>query len=336
MTSPFRPRPTMDPADPASLVRSPSPLLSTPSMVTVDTFQTAEEAQSSSRRSSHETIQVPRILTPDTVSIASEASPLQPARALLPPHPRHLSSFTHTLTNIANMLIGIGILALPKALEMTGWVPGFLLMVSVCDATVYTANLLSRCMDAPISGEEGGRGKRAMTYSDVGRRAFGPAGETFVGLVVGLDLIVVSITYLILCLDSIGQLWPEVRGKVGLHVVVGVAVAPLTFLGNMRWLSYVGVFGGFESSADEEEKETFSDSAPTRKQDSCRSPSYWSLWSLWSPSACSINRLGTPSRLAPFSTLLQLTLSPTMFSETYHSLSESSWPRWLVTLFYQP
>ncbi|KAI9020325.1 transmembrane amino acid transporter protein-domain-containing protein [Hyaloraphidium curvatum] len=172
-----------------------------------------------------------RTLSPpsDEESVGSEATP---------PSSPHLSSFGHTVANTSNMLVGIGILALPRAIAQVGWIPGATTLLAVCFATVRTAGMLAACMDA-----EAGDGTRIMTYADVGRAAFGRWGEVAVGCVVALDLLVVSVTYLIVCADSVASLLPSAAGSLWLYVVIGVVVAPLTFVGSMRYLSYVAAFG---------------------------------------------------------------------------------------------
>ena len=56
------------------------------------------------------------------------------------------SSFSETLFNAANSLVGIGLLSLPYALHLCGWF-GIVILFFFAALTCYTAKLLGRIME---------------------------------------------------------------------------------------------------------------------------------------------------------------------------------------------
>ena len=57
-----------------------------------------------------------------------------------------LSTFSETLFNATNSLVGIGLLSLPYALHLCGWL-GMAMLLFFAALTCYTAKLLGRIMD---------------------------------------------------------------------------------------------------------------------------------------------------------------------------------------------
>lgn len=98
------------------------------------------------------------------------------------------STFAQSLFNSTNILIGIGILAMPLALKVinhfvaatycvaaykrtlkcAGWVIGVSVFVFCVAITNYTAKLLAKCLDQ-LPGSQ--------TYGDIGAAAFGTRGR---------------------------------------------------------------------------------------------------------------------------------------------------------------
>ena len=77
--------------------------------------------------------------------------------------------------NIITIVMGAGVLNLPKAVAETGWL-GILFLVLMGLLSGYTSIVLARCMfEDKIGGEA-----EYPTYTDVGERAFGVFGKWFV------------------------------------------------------------------------------------------------------------------------------------------------------------
>ena len=60
------------------------------------------------------------------------------------------SSTSESIFNAVNILMGIGILSLPYALKLTGWIIGITLMVLFALATRYTAITVKKCLDVDV------------------------------------------------------------------------------------------------------------------------------------------------------------------------------------------
>jgi len=77
--------------------------------------------------------------------------------------------------NIITIVMGAGVLNLPKAVAETGWL-GVLFLVLMGVLSAYTSVILAKCMyEGKMEGEPD-----FPTYTDVGERAFGAFGKWFV------------------------------------------------------------------------------------------------------------------------------------------------------------
>ena len=86
------------------------------------------------------------------------------------------STVPMTIFNSTNVMIGVGILALPLAVHYSGWVIGLIMLVGVAVATEYTAKLLARCLDTNTA---------STTYGDVAFLALGATGRSVVEIKIG-------------------------------------------------------------------------------------------------------------------------------------------------------
>lgn len=95
------------------------------------------------------------------------------------------SSFVQSVFNAVNVLVGVGILALPLSLRLAGWLYGSLIFAFCCFATNYTAKVIIKCLNVnkPDSGG---------TYGDMGQVAFGDKGRTLISTVFVIELITIG------------------------------------------------------------------------------------------------------------------------------------------------
>lgn len=93
------------------------------------------------------------------------------------------STFLQSIFNAVNVLIGVGILALPLAFRLAGWIFGFIILIFCCLATNYTAKILVKCLDTQHG---------ASSYGDIGAIAFGHRGRAFIGGVFIVELVTVG------------------------------------------------------------------------------------------------------------------------------------------------
>jgi len=90
------------------------------------------------------------------------------------------STLPQTVCNSVNTLIGVGILALPLAMNYSGWVLGLLFFVFAALTTCYTAKLLAKCADVDGS---------LITFADLAFVSFGPWARVGVSILFILELL---------------------------------------------------------------------------------------------------------------------------------------------------
>lgn len=142
------------------------------------------------------------------------------------------STVPQTIFNCINALIGIGLLALSRALVHSGLLFGSLfILYSVC-ITYWTATLLSDCMDTDPS---------LCTYADIGYKAFGPKARLFVSLLFTVELLGVGVSLTVLFADSLHALFPEIS-LVQFKLIAFFVLTPFSFF-PLRILSHISLIG---------------------------------------------------------------------------------------------
>ncbi|PHZ15739.1 uncharacterized protein RHIMIDRAFT_224050 [Rhizopus microsporus ATCC 52813] len=149
-----------------------------------------------------------------------------------PPTVTKKSSFTQSIFNSINILIGIGILALPLGFKCAGWAVGLTVFVFCCGLTNYTAKLLQECLD--IDPE-------SRTYGDMGALAFGLRGRLWVTALFITELITSSVALVVLLGDGIDSLFPGFDLKTT-RLISFFILTPMLFL-PIRHLSYTSLLG---------------------------------------------------------------------------------------------
>ncbi|KAL3844664.1 hypothetical protein ACJIZ3_002067 [Penstemon smallii] len=152
------------------------------------------------------------------------------------------TSFFKTCFNGLNALSGVGILSIPFALSSGGWL-SLVLFFLIAGSTFYTALLIQRCMDMDPS---------IRSYPDIGYRAFGSSGRTFVSIAMNVELYLVATGFLILEGDNLNNLLPNmdlqigglvITGRQSFILIVGLIMLPTVLLNNMSILSYISATG---------------------------------------------------------------------------------------------
>lgn len=109
------------------------------------------------------------------------------------PHVNANSSFAHSVINMVGMLIGLGQLSTPYALQNGGWASAFLL-VGLGVACAYTSHLLGKCL----------KGKaKSRNYSDIGNHAFGAKGRVIATTFIYLEIFMALVSYTISLSDNL-------------------------------------------------------------------------------------------------------------------------------------
>lgn len=146
------------------------------------------------------------------------------------------STAPQTVFNSINVLIGVGLLALPVGIMKAGWVIGIPLLVACGLTTFWTATLLSKSMDTDST---------IMTYADLGYAAYGAGAKLAISALFSIDLLGAGVSLNVLMSDSLYALlatpdngWTKTKFKILCFFVL----TPFTFL-PLPILSIFSLFG---------------------------------------------------------------------------------------------
>ncbi|KAI8054120.1 transmembrane amino acid transporter protein-domain-containing protein [Syncephalis plumigaleata] len=146
------------------------------------------------------------------------------------------SSFSQSVFNAVNVLMGIAVLSLPLAFRITGWLLGLCMLLLFALITRYTAGLIKNCLDS---------NRDLTTYADIGYAAFGAIGRRILTLILVLELVAVSVAVVIVLSDSLVAIEPALAQTSIPHLpklLAWLILTPTTWLA-LRWLAYGSVLG---------------------------------------------------------------------------------------------
>ncbi|KAL7789837.1 transmembrane amino acid transporter domain-containing protein [Trichoderma ceciliae] len=147
------------------------------------------------------------------------------------------STLPQSIFNSINAIIGVGLLSLPMAFKMSGWILGLGILTLTAGVTAHTAKLLAKCMEYDAS---------LITYSDLAYVSFGTRARIIVSALFTVELIAACVALVILFSDSLALLLPGVAG-VNFWKCVCAAVTLVLNAMPLRWLSYTSVIGIFST-----------------------------------------------------------------------------------------
>lgn len=142
------------------------------------------------------------------------------------------STLPQTIFNSVNVLIGVGLLALPLALQYSGWVIGLIFLLFAAVTTAYTAKILAKCLDVDSS---------LITFADLAYVSFGANARIATSILFSLELLATCVALVVLFADSLDALIPGLD-PISWKVVCGVLLIPLAFM-PLRALSFTSVLG---------------------------------------------------------------------------------------------
>ena len=142
------------------------------------------------------------------------------------------STVPMTIFNSTNVLIGVGILALPLAVRYSGWILGLTMLTLAALVTAYTARILAKCLDTNTA---------STTYGDIAFLAFDTWGRGMVEFLFIVELTAANVALIILFADSMHSLIPQV-GILYWKILVSIGLLPLNFV-PFKTLSVTSVLG---------------------------------------------------------------------------------------------
>jgi vesicular inhibitory amino acid transporter len=142
------------------------------------------------------------------------------------------STLPQTIFNSVNVLVGVGLLALPLAMRYAGWIPGLIFLVFSAVSTSYTAKLLAKCADVDNS---------IITFADLAYVSFGPTARIVTSILFTVELLGACVALVVLFADSLDALIPG-WGVTQWKIVCGFVLIPLSFV-PLRLLSFTSILG---------------------------------------------------------------------------------------------
>lgn len=143
------------------------------------------------------------------------------------------STLPQTIFNSVNVLIGVGLLALPLSLQYSGLLPGLVFFVLSAGSTMYTAKLLAKCLDVDGS---------LITFADLAYVSFGSGARVATSILFSLELLATCVALIVLFADSLDALTNGSWGLTEWKIVCGIILIPLAFV-PLRYLSITSILG---------------------------------------------------------------------------------------------
>ena len=143
-------------------------------------------------------------------------------------------SLAQTFANFFNASIGIFMFATPYALKTGGLGTGYIALVYLTLATIFSTNFLTRIsIDHP----------NIKTYGGIAHRAFGKTGDVILRIFLTLELLVGCASIIILASETLEGLTP-MFSRTLYALIIWLAQFPVTmFSDRLSWLTWFSIIG---------------------------------------------------------------------------------------------
>ena len=153
--------------------------------------------------------------------------------------PGGTATFAQCSFNLANILMGVGLLGLPYVYKVAGYYGGTMCVLSLGGMTWYTSLLIGRTL----------RHAGLRSFPDVARRAFGNTGGIVLGSVLYFELFSCLAIFLVSMGDHLHQLLPQWSTEGHMTVVAVLSLLPTIVLRTPALLSYLSMVGTLATTA---------------------------------------------------------------------------------------
>ncbi|KAF8402222.1 hypothetical protein HHK36_013174 [Tetracentron sinense] len=157
-------------------------------------------------------------------------------------HMKANSSFFHAVINMIGMLIGLGQLSTPYALENGGWSSAFLL-VGLGIICAYTSHLLGKCLE---------KNTNSRNFQDIGYQAFGMNGRVIAAMFIYMEIFMALVSYTISLSDNLNTVfagthvsvpWIHLSTSQLLTVMAVLVALPSLWLRDLSSISFLSIGG---------------------------------------------------------------------------------------------
>ncbi|KAL3882288.1 hypothetical protein ACJMK2_028650 [Sinanodonta woodiana] len=145
---------------------------------------------------------------------------------------------------IVGEIAGSGVLALPKAVDNTGWI-GVVLVIGCCFLSAYTGDILGRAWGIVRERHERYRtGHVRYPYPAMGEITYGKFGRLLVSFSINFTLFGVACVFLLIASENIQSLLSDAGVNISFcywSIVIAGVLTPLTWLGTPSDFWFVAV-----------------------------------------------------------------------------------------------
>jgi vesicular inhibitory amino acid transporter len=177
------------------------------------------------------------------------------------------SSVAQCVFNLANILMGVGLLGLPFALKSAGWIGGLGCLLAFGFICWRTAILIGRELNGdprpshafvdspfktpllPRSVPEARMLPPIRSFPDIARAAFGETGCIILSVILYFELFSCVCIFFVTIGDHMHQLFPAVPASTHVLVIGGISMVPTIVLRTPALLSYLSMVGTFATIA---------------------------------------------------------------------------------------